>query len=280
MNKVEFENYLNEDNLAGSGKASSYIKALDWLIQMLKIESYGFSDCLDFWSVDKTDRLVELRAFVLEEQKNPGSPWISKGIPISYLRDGYCAAALSQLIQFLPIQVYTNKILNIYDSCSDDEEEIESCLNYEPDALDMFAHDPKSKDGLDRIREVKTRIGQRAFRTMVMRNYNNTCCITGLNIPILNRASHIIGWAERIETRMLPSNGICLSATYDAAFDKKLISLDEQYRLIISKDIQDYYTNHCVQSYFKNRKGQTIEYPIRSMPSQQYLDVHRKAGNF
>ena len=280
MNKLDFENYLNEDNIAGSGKASSYIKAIDWLTQMLKIESYGFSDCLDIWSVNKPDRLVELRSFVLEEQKKSASPWITKAIPISYLRDGYCAAALSQLIQFSPQQVYTEKILNIYDSCSDDEKELESRLNYEPDDLDIFAHDPKSKDGVDRIREVKTRVGQRAFRAMVMRNYQNTCCITGLNIPILNRASHIIGWAERIETRMLPSNGLCLSATYDAAFDKKLISLDENYRVILSKDIQDYYSNQCVQSYFKSREGQKIEFPFRGMPSQHYLDVHRKAGNF
>ncbi|TAE88809.1 MAG: HNH endonuclease [Verrucomicrobia bacterium] len=280
MNKLEFENYLNEDNIAGSGKASSYIKALDWLSQMLKIESYGFMDCLDIWSVSKPDRLFELRSFVLEEQKKSVSPWITKTIPISYLRDGYCAAALSQLIQFLPQKVYTNKILKIYDSCSDDEQELKSRLNQAPDDLDFLVHDPKSKDGMDRIREVKTRVGQRAFRIMVMRNYQNTCCITGLNIPILNRASHIIGWAERIETRMLPSNGLCLSATYDAAFDKKLISLDEQYRLILSKDIKDCYSNQCVQTYFQSREGQTIAYPTRSKPNQQFLDIHRKAGNF
>jgi putative restriction endonuclease len=54
MFKADFETYLNEENVAGSGKASSYLKALDWLHKMLEIESYGFSDCIDrlpkdFW---------------------------------------------------------------------------------------------------------------------------------------------------------------------------------------------------------------------------------------
>jgi putative restriction endonuclease len=280
MHKSDFESYMNEDNVAGSGKASSYVKALDWLRKMLEIEPYGFSDCLDIWSIQSAERLNELRIFVLEEQKNSLSPWISNGIPVSYLRDGYCSAALSQLIQFLPQQIFTDKLLKIYDSCSDDEVEIASKLNIDPDAPDDEVHDPNSKDGQDRLREIKTRIGQRAFRRMVMRNYHHTCCITGLNIPILNRASHIVGWAERKETRMLPSNGLCLSATYDAAFDKKLISLDEKYRIIISKDIQQHYANECVKTYFKSREGQVITFPMRSMPNQKYLELHREAGKF
>jgi hypothetical protein len=37
MFKSGFEIYLNEENVAGSGKASSYLKALDRLRQMLEI---------------------------------------------------------------------------------------------------------------------------------------------------------------------------------------------------------------------------------------------------
>lgn len=42
---------------------------------------------------------------------------------------------------------------------------------------------------------------------------------------------------------MDPRNGLLLSATYDAAFDRNLISLDDYYRLILSKDLEDGYTS-------------------------------------
>jgi putative restriction endonuclease len=280
MFRTDFETYLNEENVAGSGKASSYLKALDWLRQMLEIESYGFSDCINIWSVQSVARLSDLRALVLLEQKNSSSPWYAGGIPVSYLRDGYCAAALSDLIRFVPQQVFVDKLLKIYDSHVDDEAGLATQLDIDPELPDDYVYDPKSKDGQDLIREAKIRIGQAAFRKMILKNYQNSCCITGLDIPILNRASHIIGWAERKETRMLPSNGLCLSATYDAAFDKKLISLDEKYRVIISKEIRDHYSNNHVKVYFECREGQVITYPVRSKPSQEFLETHRKAGNF
>ncbi|MSU26480.1 MAG: hypothetical protein EXS27_01025, partial [Pedosphaera sp.] len=204
MVKSDFETYLNVENVGGSGKASSYLKALDWLRQMLEIESYGFSDCINIWSVQSFARLSDLRALVLVEQKNSSSPWYADGIPVSYLRDGYCAAALSELIRFMPQQGFVDKLLKIYDSHVGDEAGLATKLDIDPELPDDYVYDPESKDGQDLIRAAKTRIGQAAFRKMILKNYQNSCCITGLDIPILNRASHIIGWAENKTTRMLP----------------------------------------------------------------------------
>lgn len=280
MAKSDFESYLNEENLAGSGKASSYLKALHWLKQMLELKSFGFEDCMDIWSVQSVARLAELRAFVLNEQKKTSSPWRTEGIPVSYLKNGYCAAALTQLIEFLPYQLHSDKLLKIYDASSDGDEGLAKALNKEPELDDSYVENPNSKDGQDRISEKKERIGQSTFRKMVLRNYHGCCAITGLDIAPLNRASHIIGWAERKKTRMLPSNGICLSATYDAAFDKKLISFDEHYRLIVSKKIRDHYTNSGAREYFEKREGQVLVQPKRDSPNQEYLEEHRNAGSF
>ena len=79
---------------------------------------------------------------------------------------------------------------------------------------------------------------------------------------------------------MDPHNGLCLSATYDAAFDKHLISLDQDFRVILSREIKDHYTSESVQTYFTKIEGTTIELPKRFQPEQKYLEVHRKAGNF
>lgn len=101
------------------------------------------------------------------------------------------------------------------------------------------------------------------------------CCITGLNIPQVNRASHIVAWADDASRRLDPSNGLYLSATYDAAFDKNLISLDDDYRIILAKDIKDHYTSDSVNEYFIKKEGQQISLPSRYSPNQKYLAQHR-----
>lgn len=56
-------------------------------------------------------------------------------------------------------------------------------------------------------------------------------------------------WAEDEANSLNLENGLCLSATYDAAFDRHLISFDENYRLIVSKAIKDHYTDAAAKSY-------------------------------
>ena len=277
-----FEGYLYENNTDGSGKASSYLKSIEWLHAMLDIESYGFSDCKDVWSINDVSRLSALRKRVLEEKrKQSESPWVHPNIPVSYLRDGYCTSALADLIEFIPEFEHVQRVMEAHAQHTNSSELAEK-LNFEPTIPDGYVHDPQSKDGQNRICEAKIRIGQAAFRKMILSNYQNRCCITGLDITTLNRASHIIGWSDPKgkKIRMDPSNGLCLSATYDAAFDQHLISVDLDNRLLISKEIQNHYSNESVTNYFKNREGQAITLPYRDQPNQSYLEVHRKAGNF
>jgi putative restriction endonuclease len=281
--KQAFEDYLYENNTDGSGKASSYLKSFEWLNAMLDIESYGFSDCKDVWSIDDVSRLSTLRERVLEEKAKKGrSPWVNTNIPVSYLRDGYCNAALSSLIDFFPQYEHTQKVMDVIQHYDGDASELAEKLNFEPTIPGYYAHEPTSQEGRERIAQAKVRIGQGAFRKMILSNYRNRCCITGLDIPAVNRASHIIGWADPKgkKIRMDPHNGLCLSATYDAAFDKHLISLDSEYRIMLSKEIKDHYTSESVQTYFSRIEGNMIELPYRFKPEQKYLEVHRKAGNF
>jgi len=135
-------------------------------------------------------------------------------------------------------------------------------------------------EGKEALRRTKARVNQGAFRKIVLRVYRNRCCLTGLDLPDVNRASHIIGWAERKDTRMDPRNGLCLSATYDAAFDRKLITLDEDYRLVLSRTIREHLPSESVREYFKDREGQRIDLPPRLRPLKEYLNEHRKGGEF
>ncbi|HIL68604.1 MAG TPA: HNH endonuclease [Verrucomicrobia bacterium] len=114
----------------------------------------------------------------------------------------------------------------------------------------------------------------------MLKIYQHRCCITGLDIPEVNRASHIIGWAENEKSRMDPRNGLCLSATYDAAFDCNLISFDENYKLILSKELKQYSSSESVSEHFLKREGQMIQLPIRYRPLQDYMELHRANGEF
>jgi putative restriction endonuclease len=73
-----------------------------------------------------------------------------------------------------------------------------------------------------------------------------------------NRASNIISWADDASKRLDPSNGLYLSATYDAAFDKNLISLDDDYRIILANDIKDHFTHASVTEYFVKKEGRLL----------------------
>lgn len=79
-------------------------------------------------------------------------------------------------------------------------------------------------------RLVVQRIGQDIFRARLMDYWQGRCPLTGITDAALLRASHIIPWAE-CETdaeRLDVHNGLLLSALWDAAFDRALVTFDDQ----------------------------------------------------
>lgn len=284
--KQLYSKYLIETNINGSGKATSYIRALDLLSEMLIIQAFGFEDCIDIWCVTSLKRITELRELVTNEQrKGKGSIWLSNGITPSYLLNGYCKAALSSYLRFLAERTQENNLFELFETHQGDAAELSSLLDsslvsLESENIQVLVDDLKDTSGENIIRSVKTRLNQNVFRRMLINIYNGSCCITGINIPEVNRASHIIPWADSPSKRLDPSNGLYLSATYDAAFDKHLISLDDDYRIIVSKEIKDHYTSQSVTEYFLKKEGHRINLPSSYQPNKQYLAKHRNIGEF
>ena len=81
-------------------------------------------------------------------------------------------------------------------------------------------------------RLVVQRIGQDIFRTRLMDYWQGRCPLTGITDTALLRASHIIPWAEckTDAERLDVHNGLLLSALWDAAFDRALVTFDDQGR--------------------------------------------------
>jgi putative restriction endonuclease len=279
--KTAFSNFINDTNVAGSGKAKSYIRALDLLSEMLQKKPLGFSDCKNLWVVVSVDRLHELYLFVINEgKKGNASAWNISDIPTSYLQNGYCSAALKSYQKFLVEHVYQQQLLGVFDQHTGDEDELVGKLKQDIRYPKFLLDNLDKKQGKEVVRSVRVRVNQNVFRLMLLKIYNESCCITGLNIPEVNRASHIIPWSDDDDLRLNPHNGLFLSATYDAAFDKKLISLDEDFRIIISKDISDHYKSDIVKEYFHKKAGDRITLPSSYLPKQEYLEVRRGMGRF
>ena len=60
-----------------------------------------------------------------------------------------------------------------------------------------------------------------------MSAYNEQCCITGLAIPQLLIASHIVPWRHDTANRTNPQNGLLLSSLHDRAFDAGLLTIND-----------------------------------------------------
>ena len=83
---------------------------------------------------------------------------------------------------------------------------------------------PENLVGKTREQIVQVRVNQSVFRQIVLANYDFKCALSGIDIPELLVASHVIPWSDNEEERMNPKNCICLSSLYDKAFDQGLIS--------------------------------------------------------
>ncbi len=139
--------------------------------------------------------------------------------------------------------------------------------------------DIKDSDLIGTTKEViiRQRVNQNVFRTMILNNYNCQCAITGINDSRLLNASHIIPWAEREDTRLNPENGICLSALYDRAFDKGLITIrPDDYTIMISPSLRDTLTQNVFAEHFGKIENRQIILPEEHLPNRSFLQYHAK----
>lgn len=81
---------------------------------------------------------------------------------------------------------------------------------------------PEDFTGETRKVVTEQRIKQSFFRRAVLSSYRGRCCMSGLSETRLLVASHIVPWSKDKANRLNPSNGLCLSAIHDRAFDKGL----------------------------------------------------------
>ena len=278
--KAAYIAHMEEQNVEGSNKAASYVRALDLLGPILTRRYKAFSGYSDMWAVQVVGLVHELYDYVIEQQKLGDAGIFCGEVPSSYWRSGFYSAALKSYKEFLILYGYEKRLWKVYSETDLKPEDLAQRLSEQQiDAVEELVSDKdidfSALDGKEVFRQVKTRVNQNFFRKMILAEYGTECCVTGLNVPCVLRASHIVGWAEDKENRLNPANGLCLSANFDAAFDKFLISFDEGYRLIFSPMLKEFCSKKAFREQFGVFEGKRIAFPKRYRPDQKFLGKHR-----
>lgn len=126
-----------------------------------------------------------------------------------------------------------------------------------------------------RLVAVEQRVHQYFFRDAVLSSYDLRCCITSLPITQCLIAAHIVPWSVDKDRRTDPTNGLCLSATFDRLFDAGLISMTDELSLIVHKSLRQC-RDVAVASMIAPYHGNKINAPIRFAPDPLCLRWHRE----
>ena len=122
---------------------------------------------------------------------------------------------------------------------------------------------------------VEIRLKQSFFRQAVLSSYQGRCCMTGLDDPRLLIASHIVPWSKDKTNRLNPSNGLCLTALHDRAFDQGLITVMPDFKIQVSKSLYRSKTSFCKMALL-SLAGKGIYLPEKFLPMTELLRYHNK----
>lgn len=121
------------------------------------------------------------------------------------------------------------------------------------------------------------------FKREIPKIYNNTCAISGLrltsvtsNISMVD-ACHIIPFSETYDDTLI--NGIALCPNLHRAFDRGLISISDNYTVLLNKNfIEDNNSPFSISQF--ERKKIILPYSEKLYPALENLSKHRHKFDF
>lgn len=130
---------------------------------------------------------------------------------------------------------------------------------------------------LERENEEEIFIRGAVFKREIPKIYSNTCCISGMSVnAIINvsmiDACHIIPFSESYDDTI--GNGIALCPNLHRAFDRGLITIDENYKVCVSSNFTEGDVDYSIRK-FENK---TIHLPTSKayFPNVENLRWHNK----
>lgn len=268
---IDFNTRLSPEN---SGKADSYARAIMILDEVLPyqnvidLQGRSLYELSDVAAIDDVLRLVNEEVKKMKNQQQNIFDDYGKPNQRSYPLKSFCSAALKSLKKYAE---YEQEVV-VADRIVAQE------TNPQTISKKLITHFDITKEGEDKISQAKRRKGQDYFRRMILVNYGSRCALTGIDIPQLLIASHIIPWEDKThkKERLNPCNGICLSALYDKAFDKGLITISpDDYTVLLSSALREYETQEYYAKHFGSISGKQITMPTEYKPNCDFLAYHR-----
>ena len=128
----------------------------------------------------------------------------------------------------------------------------------------------------ERIQLVRVRTVQSFFRSAVMASYEGRCAMCAINVASLLNASHIVPWSAESKRRADPTNGIALCALHDRAFDRGLISLDGDLKILTSASLRTKGHSEMHRIALLEIEGKELTLPHRFHPDVEALSFHRE----
>lgn len=145
-----------------------------------------------------------------------------------------------------------------------------------PDVSDIEV-ELSAPDGPTEVaRVVRTRRVQAFFRAAVLASYDYRCALSEISIPELLNASHIVPWKVSVERRADPRNGLALNALFDRAFDRGLITFDENLRTVLSSRLRCADPPILHRQAFLEIEGRELRLPSRFAPDMEAVRYHRE----
>jgi putative restriction endonuclease len=129
-------------------------------------------------------------------------------------------------------------------------------------------------EGKEREATVKVRVNHNFFSNTVRASYEFKCCITGLKVPDLLVAGHIKPWAKDLKNGTNPSNGLCINALHDRAFENGLITVTPDYIIKVSEALIHKLPKPEEDVFFIPYQDKKIILPKRFLPSKEFLEWH------
>ena len=199
---IDFNTKFSPEN---SRKATSYAQAIMILDEVLahqnEIDLHGHS----LFDIPNAATIEEVLRFVNDEvkkMKNNQQNIFDYGNPgqRSYPLKNFCSAALKSLMEYA---LYEQEV-----KAADIIVAQES--NPRTISKKLITHFDLTKEGEDVVAVTKRRKGQDYFRRMILTNYGSRCALTGIDIPQLLIASHIIPWEDKKhkQDRLNPCNAL------------------------------------------------------------------------
>lgn len=89
-------------------------------------------------------------------------------------------------------------------------------------------------------------------------------------------ASHIKSWgtSDPRTERTNPQNELCLNVLHHKAFDTVLITIDTDYKILLSKKVKSALSSEIYNDYFLKYEGKKIALPDRFIPLKEFIIYH------